>query len=282
VAGQTGYQWTIAGNLGNKVFKNYDPTLPSNQLTLLTATDLKAVSPSFYDSAAETVNATCTVILLAPDGVTQIPVTVKSKDISVLKATVTKWDISTGFVQPNGVGIWGLEADPSTMNSNGETWANVTIVVPSPFSGGQGTFTQLVTPDRETYKGTNSTPTVPNSNLQGLDGSFIYGAAWTIPAVGNDVDSPAITISGGNPNGTLTKLTAYDTLTTWVMYNPPAVGSQGTVWVPLSDYAWSWSGTVSWLNAKWTLTAGTPVNAAAEPHYTATSTLDWPQWSLVH
>jgi hypothetical protein len=97
--GQTGYQWTIVGNLVNKVFKNYDPTLPSNQLTLLTATDLKAVSPSFYDSAAETVNATCTVILLAPDGITQIPVTVKSKDISVLKPTVTAWGITGGIVR---------------------------------------------------------------------------------------------------------------------------------------------------------------------------------------
>jgi hypothetical protein len=97
--GQTGYQWTIVGNLVNKVFKNYDATLPSNQLTLLAAADLKAVSPSFYDSAAETVNATCTVILLAPDGVTQIPVTVKSKDISVLKPTVTAWGITGGIVR---------------------------------------------------------------------------------------------------------------------------------------------------------------------------------------
>jgi hypothetical protein len=56
--GQTGYQWTITGNLVNKVFKNYDPRLPSNQLTLLTTADLKAASPSFYDSAAETVSAT--------------------------------------------------------------------------------------------------------------------------------------------------------------------------------------------------------------------------------
>ena len=281
--GQTGYQWTITGSLVNKVFKNYDPTLPSNQLTLLTAADLTAASPSFYDSAAETVSATCAVTLVAPDG-TKLPLTVKSKDISVLKPTVTAWGITTGFVQPkpNAVGVWGLEPDPSTTNSDGETWANVTIVVPSPFVGGQGTFTQLLTPDRETYTGTTPTPTVPNNNQIGLDGSFEYGSPWTVPAMGNDVDSPAITISGGNPNNTLTKLTAHDILKTWVMYNPPAVGSQNTVWVPLANYTWSWSGTVSWLNNQWTLTAGTPANAASEPHYIATSTPDPPQWMLIH
>ena len=86
-------------------------------------------------------------------------------------------------------------------------------------------------------------------------------------------------ISGGNPGGTISKITAHDLFTTYVMYMPPGTNS---VWVPLQSYDWSWAGTVSWVNNAWTLTAGTPANAAAEPLYTASNTDTPPTWTVVH
>ena len=284
--GQTGYQWTITGNNGNKVFKNYDPTLPSNQLVPLAPADLTVASPSFYDRAAETVSATCAVTLLAPDGVTQIPVTVRSKDILVLKPTVTRWDIVGGWVQHYNSTTWGLAVNPNSTTADGMTWSNVNISVPSPFSGGQGSFVQTVTPDHEIFKDGSANPTTgANNKKAGLDSGFPYGPPagyWTVPAAGGDVDGPNI-VSGANFNGYqgYNKIYANDTFTTWVMYNPPAVGSQGTVWVPLKSYTWGFSCTVLWQNNSWVTTQAFPQNAAAVPSFAPSKTDDPPTWLLI-
>jgi hypothetical protein len=286
--GQTGYQWTIVGKTVNKVFKNYDPyaTLPSNQLTLLTPADLKAVSPSFYDSAVETVNATCTVTLVAPDGVTPFPVTVKSKDISVLKPTLTAWGIVGGWVQHYNSTTWGLAVNPNSTTADGMTWSNVNISVPTPFSGGKGCFVQTVTPDHEVFQDGSTNPIAGTNNKKtGLDSGFPYGPSagyWTVPAKGSDIDGPGI-VSGANLNGYqgYNKLYANDTFTTYVMYNPPAVGSQGTVWVPLKSYNWGFSCTVLWQNNSWVTTLASPQNAASVPNFAPSNTDDPPTWPLI-
>lgn len=278
----TSYTWSFDGTPTPHPIKNWDGTASGDtthpQLVPLTAADLMGTdtigngisvnSLGFYDQYAESLSVKCAVSLKFFDGTTAT-VNAKPVPVAFLKPSVTKWDIITGFIQSHGTGVWGLEPDPATSNSDGEVWKNITITVPSPFSGGSGCIVQLTKPDRETYTGTNPSPTVPNNKLEGLDGSFPYGAIWTLPGLGGDVDSPAITISGGNPGGTYSKLTASDSYTTWVMYKPATTGA---IWVPLQSYTWSWAGTVSWLNGAWTLTAGTPANAAAAPQYTTADT----------
>ncbi len=270
---------------GAGIFKTYDPNLTSNQLVPLSTADLAGASFSFYDKTQETITLTCNATLVTPDG-TNLAVTAKSVPIAVLKPSVTKWGIATGYVDNYRLSRWGLGPDPATTNPEGESWSNITIAVPAPFSGGQGTLTQLITPDREVYNKTGPSPLPinndPLNNKQGLDGSFNYGPAWIVPALGSDGDSPGLIIPLGNPGGTVIKLTAADSFITWVMYRPSAISSQGTVWIPLANYSWAWSDTVSWVTDHWALTAGVPLDATNEPKYSSVATKDVPTWTLVH
>ena len=299
--GQTGYQWTITGSLVNKVFKNYDPTLPSNQLTLLTAADLTAASPSFYDSAAETVSATCAVTLVAPDG-TKLPLTVKSKDVSVLKPTAS-W--GTNQYLP---GI-GFTNDPTNQRFEAnELWYPLNITVPSPFSGGTGCLAQLITPSRRIARNAlNGKPSnyyykIPYTNPdgttswvlpgQGLDAGFPYpsgftidangqphpvmpdgGYTWDVSNTGYSGDSPAQLYTTGDLDGGGTnwyEATANDFFTTWIMYRPG-----GGVWVPLQKIDWSWDG-----NATKDTSGHWSVVGVANATASATTTNDPPQWNI--
>lgn len=223
---------------------------------------------SFYDGTQESLNVSCTASLTAPDG-TSLNVTAKAPPITVLKPTVTRWDINTGTVQYNSAqkafGLYG--------NLDGVTWSNVTVNVPAPFSGGQSTFTQIVTPNVFTYNASGTaTPYITNNGVAGLDGGFIYGSTWTPPSVGSDRDSPAVGITG-LPSGT-TKVTASEAFTTWVMYQP-----SGGVWVPLSSYNWNWSETFQYANASWSLTQASPTTP---PSYTGSPTDTPPIWRSTH
>ncbi len=271
------------------VFYDYNPNDPNfHQLTLLSEQPGATAGPSFafYDKFGQKITILCTANLVAPDG-TSLAVVANSRQILVVKPVVTKWDIATGYVYNYQPTRWGLGKDPATPNPGGESWSKITITVPAPFAGGQGTLTQLLTPDRESYNAVGPSPTpynnLSNNKQKGLDGSFIYGTAWTVPALGSDDDSPCLIIPGSNPDNAVSKLTASDTFTTWIMYQPVAsVINQKTVWVPLSNYSWAWSETVSWLTDHWSLTAGVPVDAAHEPTRNSTSTNEMPVWTLVH
>jgi hypothetical protein len=50
---------------------------------------------------------------------------------------------------------------------------------------------------------------------------------------------------GGGNNWITSK--AIDSFKTWVMYKPPAVGSQPVTWIPMSSYTWHWNGTANYL-----------------------------------
>ena len=281
--------WSAPGD----TFKTYNPTLASNQFVALAGTDFSQPTLSFYDKKKESVAVSCSAKVLMPNG-TIVTVTAKAPKIQFQKPTLTRWDIATGFVQlyqedQNGQQYWGLGPDPAVVPSEdyGEQWKNVTITVPSPFAGGQGCFAQLITPDRNqyTFADPNTAVAIGNDNgVQGLDGIFPYdhNAPWTVPAAGKDGDSPAILALRVASNTSIAKTTANDSFKTWVMYMPPAVGSQGTVWIPLKSYTWNWSATVSWMNNQWTLTSGTPANAAANPNYTSSDETKHPTWNLVH
>ncbi len=267
----TSYTWSVGG----KAFKNYDTTAPNStnatQLVPLGNADLNgpatgstSVAPlNFYDGTQESLNVSCTASLTAPDG-TSLSVSAQAPQITVLKPTVT-WPISTGIVQYNSAQqAFGLYT---------VSWNGVTVNVPAPFSGGQCTFTQIVTPNVSTYNASGTaTPYVPNNGVAGLDGGFIYGNTWSPPAAGSDVDRPAVGING-LPSGT-TKVTASEAFTTWVMYKP-----DGGVWVPLSNYNWNWSETFQFANASWSLTQASPTTP---PTYASSPTDTPPTWTIIH
>jgi hypothetical protein len=251
----TKYTWAVGGN----TFKNYDPTLPSNQLVPLGSADLtgpavgsNTVAPlAFYDSTQENLTVTCTVTMMTPDGTT-LNFTASSPPVMVEKPTVSKWDIYTGYVQDvtdvsSGQSGDALKNAPGSTQAGGEAWSNTTIVVPAPFTatGGSGCFAQLVTPDVEISNADlTKDPTIPNNKQQGLDNSFPYkGYKWDVSVLGANFDGPAVLFKNYNvTNGSgYTQVLTNQDFTTWVMYQPP-----GGVWVPLQSYTWNWSFTSQW------------------------------------
>ncbi len=293
----TSYTWTQPSAT---CFKTYNETAASNQLVALGSADLTGpasgstgVAPlAFYDRAQENLTVTCTVAMTAPDG-TSLTVTATSTQVSVLKPSVTRWDIIQGYVQYDPsynskeygpIQTFGLYGDlNATGDSNaGMIWRNATVSVPAPFSGnGQCTFTQLVNPDRLGYVGNNSTPLASNNGILGLDGSFDYGSRWNVTAMGNDVDSPLVIlgragVSQQNPQS-YDQSSASDALTTYIMYRP-----SGGVWVPLQKFSWTWSMTIKWDGSQWNLMASYPKTVGSAPPYTPTATPDPPQWTVVH
>ena len=199
----TKYTWAVGGS----TFKNYDPTLPSNQLVPLGPTDLTGpakgsstvASLAFYDRAAETLTVSCAVTVLAPDG-TSLNLTATSPPFKVYKPTAS-WGITTGYVQrvhdtkTNRSGYALVFAAGSTQ-AGGEAWNNVKIVVPAPFTatGGSGCYAQLITPDVEVSNPDPAqVPTFSNNKQQGLDTSYPYkGYKWDVSGPGANFDGPAV------------------------------------------------------------------------------------------
>ena len=208
-----------------------------------------------------------------------------------MKPSVTRWDVVTGYVQQatnlqTGSYGYGLAPVPGSQQKGGEAWNNVTIIVPPPFSGGQGCFAQIVTPNATV---TNDDPTksfiFPGSGQTGLDNAFPYrNYTWSVPALGANIDGPVFTFSNAynkTADQGFTTVAVHDKFSTWVMYNPPAVGSQGTIWVPLQSYAWDWAFTSVW-NGIWPLTTASPMTAADDPHYQPNGPMNTPpQWGMI-
>ncbi len=306
----TKYTWS--GQSGT-CFKNYNPALPSNQLAPLVSTDLtgpavgsKTVAPlAFYDSAAENLTITCAVTVMAPDGKSTVNLTATAPPINVLKPTAT-WGVDPKTVPANGTANSnqiGFHDDSATSQSYGvnTTWYPAKLSVPSPFSGGQGCFVQLVTPSATitrtaTGKGV-STYSLKILNAQGtwiapgtgLDGSFPYAFGFTTDANGNltgiasdsSWQASGTGASGDNPKGQettsdvdnggimWTSSSISDSFTTWLMYKP-----DGGVWIPVKSATWKASGNAS----------GGPSNWSATGNYTAPSPMDAkdpPQWNVV-
>ena len=181
------------------------------------------------------------------------------------------------------------------MYTDGQSWHDVVINVPSQFPGGKFSFAQTListlTVYRQLPQGSTASPyyVQTNNGVNGLDTIFPYFTPFIIPnqpankeLVG---DSPQVAVP--NLNVTITvppsdnggtswnKTTASDQFTTWLIYMPPG---QNSIWVPLQKYSWSWSGTMIY-DFGWTQTAGNPT-AGATP--TASNTDAPPSWTIVH
>jgi len=269
------YSWSVSGHM----FKNYDWTLSSNQLTQLTDADYFRSYFTFYDATAETITPICYATVVCPDG-TRLSVNAQ-QSITILKPTETAWAISAtntpdgpfyfDYANGNFYPQYGVQA----------TWNPITVTVPSPFAGGQVCLAQLANFNRvDTRVAVNgaSNTYVVTPAAQGLDTGFPYRIAYQVDAQGNIMSDanggglllspPQWNVAGSGPssgaggdrpvsvcepalvNGDTggsdwRSSTDTDQFDTWTMYRPPAVGGQPTVWVPLQTIHWAWSGSAN-------------------------------------
>ncbi len=251
----TSYNWAVSGNL----IKTYNPSFGTGQVVSLSsnAGDFTGSKLYFYDvNNNDTASATCYANVTLPDGTAQI-VSATSPTVTFRKPTAPWW-VKEGYIQPftvsqyPGSTLFGLAADPSSKSTypNGEDWFPVDITMPSGFpTSGQCGFTQLATPN---HTFTRSGTTTGGPRPQGLDNTFGFGG-WTLPGQGNSGDNPSLVTNSGTNSGLAVndQNSSSDKFTTYLMYMPPAFGSQGTIWVSLETYDWFASTTIVWNGSQW-------------------------------
>ena len=308
------YTWSLQNSADD--FKTWRGTVnDGTQKLQLTSADLSGTNPTpsdstykvssltYYTAKAATDSANCSVVIKMPDGTSQT-VNPKSLPIAILKPTA-QWGIKEGECQKVSqtlVGLFRETSDP--LNYNGETWHDVNVMVPSPFSNGTFAFGQIITPSMvDTIKlGSGSTGPaqyhLPNNGSPGLDNVFPLNAnqasgAYDVPGSRPpgfvvDGDSPAIDWSNApegvtlNTGDSLVQDAADESFVTYLFYKSPAAGS---IYVPLQRYSWSWAGT--WAlespypndTPGWTEHLISPLTGSVR---TADPTDTYPSWTIVH
>ncbi len=277
--------WAATGS----VFKSYNENFTSNQKVALSSDngDYTGSKFYFYDvTGGDSVVVTCYANIKLPDGNIQ-NVAVAAQSVTFLKPS-TMWRVKEGFIQPftspqyPGSLLYGLGPDPATVTTypDGEDWYPVDITMPVGFSqAGQCGFVQLVTPN---YTQTHNGSTTGGPKPQGLDNTFAFGQ-WTLPGQGNAGDNPSfITNTSNNALFVAGDQQAFnDQFTTYVMFRPPAVGNQETIWAPLQSYNWSAKTTITYNGSQWNIVPAQ--SAPMTPSALAikgTDTNTPPQWSV--
>ncbi len=262
---------------------------------------------SFYYTKAGSLTATCAVNFTSPDGKTGT-VTVQSPSIIYIKPTAT-WIVNRSF---NGMTPGFFAGYPYGPFGALELWGPIDITVPDPFAGGTGCIVQIATLDRGWARTPQNgmSPTYTKLSVlykggttdmvkapKGLDVGFPYpfgfnqntngsftannnSYTWQIGNKGFASDKPnqsyALSVSDGGGNAWYSSV-ASDHFSTWLMYQPPAVGGQPTIYVPLMTLTWSWGGGASLNTAtnKWSASEGPPFIPGS-----ASATDDYPSWNL--
>ena len=257
----------------------------------------------FYTKKDGEVKVKCVATINVPDGTTKA-VTLESKSITSKRPVVDYWDIRTGFVgwdsfrtNSNSGRDPLLSATPddymrfrgynisasSGIAKRGQDWYAL-VNVPSPLSGGNMMWAQIVTAERHTFF-----PAVPTdrdapfgqNGITGLDYVFPYeNESYPTEAVGDSGDSPGQPKQGN-------KITASDSFETWLMFRPnPTFSGQSTTYVPLQKYKWSWNGTAqidadsSASQEIWKIISSSAIfNPSVPPNVTAENTYDFPIWT---
>lgn len=107
---------------------------------------------------------------------------------------------------------------------------------------------------------------------------------WEVGGTGYSDDQPFqyYTTRDVDGGGTLWHASgANDSFDTWVMYQPPPAGGQGTIWVPgpiwvpVEKLTWRWGGYASLSGGRWTSGEGTPFTPGS-PSVTDA----YPSWQL--
>ena len=91
------------------------------------------------------------------------------------------------------------------------------------------------------------------------------------PNAKSDGDSTSDSPSEWNLSNGFKQVSASDSFTMWLMYNP---GGTDSIWVPLRLTNWSWSGTATRSGSIWELTGS---SNTANPSSSATTT--FPEWT---
>jgi hypothetical protein len=287
------------GVTGGSPIQNYDPTAPNTtnttQIVPISATDEAAPTFQFYDPEAGTDSVTCTVTIQFPDNTTGT-LSLTPKPIVFMKPTAT-WKAYEGYpqgftyqgLQQGEVAIGMFEA-PGSGYLAGMAWppSGVSITVPSGFSGtGSACVAQLYKPNR-TYTEGKSQIAQPGwiNGTQGLDGQFPYqNVSWNVPGgspVANFGDSPYTGVPSGsnvdpNTGQVISSFMDNDSVSSWLMYKPPGT----SIWVPLSEYDWSWAETVDGTGTGWEITSSTPAQNSSTATLSAGATSNYPSWTMI-
>lgn len=263
---QTGFSWLLAKSWDP--FKAYD-WFPVGERKELLTPDLAAAQLSFYTNDKGEDNLTCDFLVTQPQDALfagGLPnVSVDSKSLESVRPQFMKWTIKTGEVFQFGNPPFQFGFGPSTTSTQGQEWSSVEYYVPGGFpQEGTGCFAQLINAKRDLWRTVTNQGAFthfiknPFDGVTTLDGSFPYpnGTVWSLPAKGMGYDSPSQPLScntGDSYTLQWTRSKAIDSLKTWVMFRPPANGSQNTTWVPMASYEWSWHGDANYVSGSWVL-----------------------------
>ena len=153
---------------------------------------------------------------------------------------------------------------------------NFSATVPS---GGSGSYaaTQLIKTCTSSITNGVTNYASANTSSLALDTEVFYG--------GNIESTSSAYTNNDNPGSSLQytsttqRLSRTDSFETFMMYKPTGIGSGAgnSIWIPLGDLVWAWSGTTNQVNANnWTPATG------ASPNPTATYAVGTiPTWSTV-
>ena len=139
-----------------------------------------------------------------------------------------------------------LSLGDASLGKPGIKWT-FSAAAPSGYKG-QLDMIQLINSSRTgTTTGNQTTNLFTTNNQSWLDSCELYDSAVAIGSTWSDNDSPAQHLSA-----TYIKESATDQFQSYMIYEPNAIHKERTIWVPLGDVTWSWSGVANYSNG-WTL-----------------------------
>lgn len=290
---------------GLEVFKDYVASNSEGRRDPHIETDFDNATFTFYTAgsgSAKTVNELTIALPENPPPKTRIEETsselkVKSRSILSVKPSVLALTTLVAKTTPQAPivinQLWFCYGNPQVLSGQqpyyeGIEWKSVSVTVPAPFTpGGSACFVQLITADRHRYRhlaqGSSSPDHFDYVFADYLDVAFPYPfpppGQWSLPGSGGFSDSPVMDLTwmpgppdtGGN---NWYQVKAEDSFETWLMFKPPAVQGQPTVWVPMKFFTWTWNGVADKSSStnNWSVTSGT--GSATQP----TNTTTHPEW----
>lgn len=298
------FDWTVEGD------GVYGAYLPSESSAQIQPIDTGESSVFFYDkTGGDKISVSCTATITFPDGTTS-SVSATAPVINVLKPTVTRCDINNipgvnyspnNFSDDGGEPWYGAR----------EIWAPIVITVPDPFGNitGSAGIAQMIrdTTFQDTRATSGEPAYVPQMEIApygtyntwvpvmgGLDCGFLYpftdnynsdangngtvspsnSTAWNAPGTGAAEDNPSVPcapnlVAGDTGTTDWNASGGQDDFYTWIMFSP-----DGSSWVPLSKFSWTFVGDANKTGSMWQGGSG-PSSSGA------TATDEFPEWDTV-
>lgn len=232
---------TQSWDVPEKKLKNYE-TLPAGRFAntgrIIPLTAVSSNNVDFvwyegtYNGMRKQVTYTATVNGISNSA--QATFDVKKPNVDL---TMTSPPTFLGTANINGAIRWVILLANSTGTVQGATFNRQNPDIPTPFSGGEFQFVQLVSYSLNgSYTSTTSTTPIPiNQSESGLDGCYPYGLNDTTVR-----DSPSLQLD--DPNFVFQNVSVSNTWSMFLMYKPTGTGSE---WVPLRSIDWAWAYTAT-------------------------------------